>query len=209
MEAEFWNERYKRKDYVYGEEPNEFLRSQLKPGKGEWIFPADGEGRNAVYAASLGYKTFSFDQSSEGKIKALQLAQKKGVSIEYEVNSFEKINLGKNRFDGAVFCYTHLPLTIRKSAYTKILDSVKDGGRIIFEAFSKKQVEYQARGEKSGGPQDISMLFDEETVREAFPNVKFDFIETREVNLSEGEFHRGKGHVMRFVGTVAHEKHGR
>ena len=69
---EMWNERYAQKTFAYGEEPNVFLKEQLieiKPGKA--LFPAEGEGRNAVYTATLGWKVNAFDLSKEGKQKAI------------------------------------------------------------------------------------------------------------------------------------------
>ncbi|HRN48956.1 MAG TPA: hypothetical protein PKW69_13045, partial [Niabella sp.] len=59
---EFWNDRYSREEYSYGQLPNEFLKEtlqKLKPGK--ILFPAEGEGRNAVFAASLGWHADAFD----------------------------------------------------------------------------------------------------------------------------------------------------
>lgn len=200
MQKEFWNERYAKAEYVYGEEPNEFLKEQLKPGRGVWLFPAEGEGRNAVYAASLGIQVVAFDQSEAGRTKAIRLAEKRGVKIEYQVGPVQDIELPKARFDGAALIYAHFLPEFRVDAYRKITGSLKPGARIIFEAFSKKQVEYQARGEKSGGPQDIAMLFSEDEVRSLFAGIEFDLLEAREIELREGEHHHGKGHVVRFTG---------
>lgn len=47
-----WDERYQGEDFVYGTEPNDFLRSQidhLPPGR--ILCPAEGEGRKAVFLA--------------------------------------------------------------------------------------------------------------------------------------------------------------
>ena len=71
MMQDFWNKRYKQKEYAYGEQPNRFFKEQiqnLSPGKA--LFPAEGEGRNAVYAAQLGWEVEAFDISEEGKNKA-------------------------------------------------------------------------------------------------------------------------------------------
>lgn len=77
-----WNERYGKEEYVYGEEPNVFFAAQLtKLQNGVIILPCEGEGRNAVYAASQGWKVNAFDTSEAGKTKAIQLASNKGVTI--------------------------------------------------------------------------------------------------------------------------------
>ena len=71
---EFWNERYRQNEFAYGEEPNEFLKEQLaKLQPGSILFPAEGEGRNAVYAAQSGWQVSAFDISEEGKKKAERL----------------------------------------------------------------------------------------------------------------------------------------
>lgn len=68
--TEFWNQRYASVDYAYGTSPNLFYREKLEfvsPGK--ILFPAEGEGRNAVYAAKSGWNVTAFDLSTEGKKK--------------------------------------------------------------------------------------------------------------------------------------------
>lgn len=75
---DFWNERYKESDYIYGTLPNEFFAASLaslNPGK--IILPCEGEGRNAVYAASLGWTVLAFDFSESAKEKALKLLKRK------------------------------------------------------------------------------------------------------------------------------------
>jgi hypothetical protein len=70
----FWDHRYSKEDFAYGDNPNTFLVTTLPsytPGK--ILFPAEGEGRNAVYAASLGWDTVAFDISSVGRLKAEML----------------------------------------------------------------------------------------------------------------------------------------
>ena len=54
---EFWNSRYQEKEYAYGLEPNLFFKSELiKLIPGKALFPAEGEGRNAVFAAKSGWE---------------------------------------------------------------------------------------------------------------------------------------------------------
>ena len=70
----FWNERYADSQYAYGTEPNAFFKSQIdqRPA-GRILLPAEGEGRNAVYAATLGWDVYAFDFSTKAKEKALLL----------------------------------------------------------------------------------------------------------------------------------------
>jgi hypothetical protein len=65
-----WNDRYGKIEFAYGEQPNNFLKEQLiKIPAGTILFPAEGEGRNAIYAATQGWNVCFFDQSIEGKRK--------------------------------------------------------------------------------------------------------------------------------------------
>ena len=79
---EFWNERYYENGYAYGEEANIFFKEELlKLKPGNILLPAEGEGRNAVFAAKQGWEVEAFDISDVGKEKAIQLARKNGVNI--------------------------------------------------------------------------------------------------------------------------------
>lgn len=201
MTKDFWDERYSKAEYAYGEEPNEYLKEQLqKFPAGKILFPAEGEGRNSVYAATQGWDTHAFDQSKEGKNKALQLAEKNKVTIDYQVGALEAIHFNEQEFDAIALFYAHFPAD-KKSAYHKILDSyLKKGGIIIFEAFSKTNLEYIAKNPRVGGPKDVDMLFSVAELKEDFPNYEIIELEEAVVNLNEGQFHTGEGAVIRFVG---------
>ncbi len=84
---DFWNERYAAREYVYGKKPNQYFKKNidgLTPVK--ILLPCKGEGRNAVYAAQKGWDVEAIDFSVEGKKKALSLALKNNVSINYNPN---------------------------------------------------------------------------------------------------------------------------
>lgn len=196
-----WNERYSNKEFAYGEEPNKYVKNELDKLKaGTILFPAEGEGRNAVYAAKMGWNVFAFDISVEGKNKAMQLAATNNVKIDYEVGELDSINYGQEKFDAIGLIYAHFPAAI-KSHYHTILDKyLRKGGVVIFEAFSKKHLDYVQKNEKVGGPKDIESLFSIEEIKVDFPNYDFEGLEETEIELNEGLFHNGKGSVIRFVG---------
>jgi SAM-dependent methyltransferase len=196
-----WDERYSNTEFAYGEEPNKYLKEQLDKLKvGTILFPAEGEGRNAVYAAKLGWEVFAFDISIEGKKKALQLAESNNVTIDYQIGGLETIYYEENQFDAIGLIYAHFPATI-KSHYHTILDKyLRKGGVVIFEAFSKKHLDYVQKNEKVGGPKDVESLFSIEEIRSDFPDYDFEELAEMEIQLNEGLFHNGKGSVIRFVG---------
>jgi SAM-dependent methyltransferase len=199
--TERWNDRYSKETFAYGEAPNNYFKEQIEKLKpGTILFPAEGEGRNAVFAARLGWKVSAFDISIEGKTKALRLAERNNVTIDYQVGLLEALNYKSGEFDALALIYAHFPAAI-KSAYHKALDAyVRKGGFIIFEAFSKKHLDYLAKNEKVGGPKEIDMLFSVDEIKSDFANYEIIELEEKEIELNEGEFHNGKGSVIRFVG---------
>lgn len=196
-----WDERYSEEGYAYGIEPNEYLKKQLqKLNLGTILFPAEGEGRNAVYAAQLGWNVSAFDTSKEGKKKALQLAEKKDVTIDYKVGLLPNLKYRREQFDVIALIFAHFPPEI-KSQYHQLLSSyVKPDGIVILEAFSKKNLEYRFKNEKIGGPKDLDTLFSLEEVKADFHNFEIIELVEKEVELNEGLYHIGKGSVIRFVG---------
>lgn len=196
-----WDERYGNEVYAYGTSPNVFFKeqlAQLNPGK--ILLPAEGEGRNAVYAAGLGWDVVAFDQSIEGSKKAILLAETKHVEIEYLIGEFAKHYFEDASFDAIGLIFAHFPADV-KSGYHRILNRyLKKGGLVIFEAFSKNHLSYVAANPKVGGPKDINMLFSLEEIRMDFADFDILVLEEKEVELHEGPFHDGVGSVIRFLG---------
>ncbi len=77
---------------------------------------------------------------------------------------------------------------------------LRKGGFIIFEAFSKKHLDYVTKNEKVGGPKDIESLFSIEEIKADFPGYSIIELQETEIELREGLFHNGTGSVIRFVG---------
>ncbi|MCA1919339.1 MAG: class I SAM-dependent methyltransferase [Flavobacterium piscis] len=196
-----WNDRYSSEEFAYGTAPNNYLKEQLEKLKtGSILFPAEGEGRNAVFAAQLGWKVSAFDISAEGKNKALKLAESNNVVIDYQVGELETLNYQAEQFDVIALIYAHFPAAIKSSIHQTLETYLRKDGYIIFEAFSKKHLEYLAINDKVGGPKDIESLFSIEEIQSDFPDYEIIQLEEKEIELNEGLFHNGKGSVIRFVG---------
>lgn len=194
---EFWNQRYSSKDYAYGEAPNEFFKQSLinLPEKGKILMPADGEGRNGVFAAREGWQVTAFDISSEGRKKALQLAGKFSVSIDYQLKGFDEVDFPDESFDAVGLIFAHSPAEKRPLYHQKVVRWLKPGGVVILEGYAKAQL-----GKPSGGPPSLSMLFSEEELRSDFSSLKELDIWYEEVVLEEGLYHRGEASVIRMIG---------
>lgn len=198
----FWNNRYKQDEFAYGKSPNEYLKQKIKTlqPKGKILFPAEGEGRNAVYAATLGWDVDAFDISLEGKNKALQLAKENNVSIDYKVGYLPELDYDSEQFDAIALIYAHFPADI-KAEYLKLLSKkLKKGGLVIFEAFSKNHIEYRKKNPEVGGPASLDVLYNTDEIKSYFKNFEILELEEKEIELNEGLYHNGKGSVIRFVG---------
>ncbi len=205
---EFWNERYSEDGWAYGQEPNTFIKQELNALKSEVgnqnlsiLFPAEGEGRNAVFAAILGFNVNAFDISESGKEKAIKWAENNNVSIDYQINGFDAVNYTVNQFDGIVFCYTHFPSEIQAKFIQSMMRFVKIGGKIIFECFSVNNLPYRQKNPQVGGPDNASMLYSVDSVRTLFDNCQKVAVTEEITQLDEGKYHVGEACVIRMVAT--------
>jgi 2-polyprenyl-3-methyl-5-hydroxy-6-metoxy-1,4-benzoquinol methylase len=199
--ADKWNDRYSKEEFAFGEDPNNYLKEQLtKLDAGAILFPAEGEGRNAVFAAKQGWKVSAFDISAVGREKALKLAETNEVSIDYQVGLLEELTYEPRQFDAIALIYAHFPADIKSACHMALDKYLRVGGTIIFEAFSKKHIDYVTKNEKVGGPKEIDMLFSIEELKADFPGYDVIELKEEEIELSEGQFHNGTGSVVRFVG---------
>ena len=197
-----WDKRYGDTAYAYGEEPNVFFKDTLNKLdlKGSILLPAEGEGRNAIYAAKKGMEVFAFDISIEGKNKALGLAKKEDVEINYEVGSFFSLDLVNQSYDCCALIYSHFPPDARNAYHHKINELIKLNGILILEGFCTGHLEYQKMNPSVGGPKKEALFFSTEMIKNDFSNFEIIQLEEKEVELNEGKYHQGKAKVIRFIG---------
>jgi len=196
-----WDDRYQESGYAYGDQPNEYLKEQLKKFEPKQIlFPAEGEGRNAVFAATLGWQTYAFDISEAGRKKAIALAEKQNVKIDYQVGELSSLKYKDEAFDAIGLIYAHFPADVRVDILATLSRLLKKNGIIIFEAFSKSHLEYVNKDANVGGPKDINMLFSIDEIKSYFNNYTILELVEQEIELKEGHYHNGIGSVIRFVG---------
>ncbi len=199
---DFWNQRYSDPNFAYGKLPNEFFKEQVQqlPPNSKILFPAEGEGRNAVYAATQGHFVWAFDQSEQGKIKAISLAEELGVQIQYDVLSASAVVYQQHQFDAIVLIYAHFHQSQRHELHQRFLHWLKPNGTVILEAFSQNHPPFQQEYPNVGGPSSTELLYSEEILHQDFPNFEIQTLKTEVIDLQEGNCHSGNGSVVRFVG---------
>lgn len=196
-----WDERYKELEFAYGKDPNVFFKEWLpKFAPGSILMPADGEGRNGVFAARTGWKVTSFDLSIEGQSKALQLARENDVELEYVVADLDHLGFERGSFDAIGLVYAHFSAEKKSIFHRKLNDYLRPGGIVILEAFSKRHLHFIELDPKVGGPRDIDMLYSIEEITADFSNYEMLMLAEEEILLNEGKYHIGRGTVIRFVG---------
>lgn len=190
-----WDERYNRKEYVYGSTPNVFFENQLTDLKpGVILLPCEGEGRNALFAAQSNWNVVAFDSSEVGKNKAMALAAQNNVSYDYQILDVNEANFEPESFDVIALIYAHFKPMLRSKFHGTLQRWLKPGGKIILEAFNPEQLNYN-----SGGPKDLDMLYSTDILYKDFEGMKIELIETSTIVLDEGAFHQGDAAVIRFV----------
>jgi SAM-dependent methyltransferase len=192
----FWDERYSSEEFIYGKEPNEFFKQNIeKLNPGKLLLPGEGEGRNAVFAARLGWIVDATDQSKVAKQKAERLADEFKVKINYTVCDISEYEFPDNYYDVVALIFFHKPPDLRKNIHRKIISALKPNGMLIFEKFSKEQL-----GKDSGGPQNIDMLYSIEDIERDFHSLKTVLLEDNIITLNEGPKHSGEASVIRYIG---------
>ena len=200
--GEMWDKRYSGEEYAYGKEANVWLAeriSEVTPSPdNKALFPADGEGRNAVWAARCGWNSEVFDLSKVGKEKCQLLAQEHGVAVEYEVDDLSKRDFSSQKYALVACSWFHTPSEIRKEHMPRMLHSLKPGGHFIMEGYHKSQMEMQ-----SGGPKSLDLLFDLDEVLgeltgESAPQMKIIHTAVTSTILEESNLHMGLARVVRF-----------
>lgn len=190
----FWDERYISDDYIYGTEPNLYLKDKLNEIKPNSLilFPCEGEGRNCVYAKSLGHEILAFDSSIEGKNKAIKLAAQNNLKIDYLINDIETFEYKSNSFDCLSLIYAHFHEDLRSIVFSKFNKMLKPGAFLIIEVFNKKQI-----NNNTGGPKDINLLFELNQTISLLSDFEILEASELEVELNEGDYHKGKSDVLR------------
>ena len=191
---EFWNERFSDSGYAYGVHANDFLRMIChQPATGDVLSLCEGEGRNAVYLAKLGFRVTAVDFSAVGLQKARDLAAREGVSITTIVADLSDFDLGVNCWDMVISVFAQPPGAIRQNIYRQLQYALRPGGSFILE--SKVVVDATA-AERYPGAQVL--------VREIAP-LSVTTAREQERQLNEGSYHKGMQRTVQILAIKSTE----
>ena len=197
----FWDKRYSEEAYTYGMAPNKYFKAKLDamPTPGRLLLLAEGEGRNAVYAAEQGWQVSAVDFSRKAQEKALKLAAERGVSIDYQVANVQDYSFDANGpWDVIGLIYAHFPPALRARIHHKCVAALAPSGTLILESFNRRQM-----NRLSGGPKNIDLLYTKRLLEDDFEgqnSMKTLELYESTVFLQEGFGHEGLGDVVRLIG---------
>ena len=191
-----WDERYNEPCYAYGTAPNEFIASVVDMiPKGKILSLAEGEGRNAVYLASLGYQVTGVDGSEVGLRKAMHLAAERGVAITTIHADLSEFEIVPEQWDGVIAIFCHVPSALRIPLHRAAVQGVKSGGVFVLEVFSKEQLSYG-----TGGPPSLDMLMSLEELKRELAGLELVHAVRMERVVREGCRHTGLASVIQILG---------
>ena len=200
-DVERWNQRFAQPDFVFGEEPNAWLRAHAYHWRaGQRVLcVADGEGRNSVWLAQQGLRLEAFDISPVGVAKARGLAQRRGVQVDYQVADCDGFAWPRAAYDGvaAIFVQFADP-AMRARLFTRIVDSLAPGGVLVLQGYTPQQLVY-----RTGGPAQVENLYTEALLRASFGALELLTLSDYEAEVDEGAGHRGRSAL---IGLVARKR---
>lgn len=191
-----WNQRYAKPGYAYGTEPNGFLVSvAARIPKGRVLSLGEGEGRNAVHLAGLGYDVTAVDVSDVGLEKATRLATDQGVALSTVVSDLATYQIEPGAWDGIVSIFCHLPRPLRQQVHAAAVSGLRPGGAIVLEAYTPRQLDFG-----TGGPPVRELLVSLTELRRELGALELVIARETERDVVEGRCHHGRSAVVQIVG---------
>ena len=192
-----WNKRFAGADYLFGTEPNVWLREHAavwQPGQ-RVLCVADGEGRNSVWLARRGLQVEAFDIAEQGVAKARRLAEAQAAQVNYLLAGIDDYAWPQAAFDGvaAIFVQFADPAA-RERLFANIVRCLKPGGVLVLQGYTPKQLEY-----RTGGPPVLSHLYTEPMLRQAFADLEIIELRDYEAEVAEGSGHHGHSALIGLV----------
>lgn len=190
-----WEQRFGAETYLYGTEPNDFLRDSIRLLPiGTALCLAEGEGRNAVFLAESGYEVRSVDLTEAGVAKTLRLAEQRRVRVDAVVGDLGAFDIGIGRWDVVVSIFAHMPPPVRRDLHARVVAALKPGGVFLLEAYTPNQV-----GRGTGGPPSAETTMTLAALSEELAGLELIHAAELDREVVEGVGHTGRGAVVQII----------
>jgi SAM-dependent methyltransferase len=160
VDAEGWDDRYRSSELVWGIAPNRWVEQELAGlPAGRALDVACGEGRNALWLASLGWQVTAVDFSPVALEKGHALEERALADRAGSVRvSWRCADATTYRHDAAIdvalLCYLQLPAAQRRAAVRNAAAALAPGGTLLVIGHDSANL-----ADGTGGPQDPRVLF--------------------------------------------------
>jgi cyclopropane fatty-acyl-phospholipid synthase-like methyltransferase len=196
-ELQRWQSRFGTPGYLFGTEPNVFLKSQahwLRPG-GRALSVADGEGRNGVWLAQQGLDVLAIDFAAAALEKSRALAAARGVRLRTEIADITTWRWPAETFDAVAVIFVQVVFPAARSAFFQNLKrTLKPGGVLLMQGYRTEQLAY-----RTGGPPEAERLYTRMLLQEAFGDMAQLEIREHDSVISEGTAHVGMSALIDLV----------
>lgn len=189
-----WDTRYGDGDYVFGTEPNDFLAEvahRIPPGR--VLCLADGEGRNGVHLAALGYEVVSLDVSPVGLAKARRLAHARGVRLAMVAADLDDLRIERGGWSAVVSIFAHVEPGLRARVHRRAVEGLMPGGAFVLEGYTPRHF----GGTDATG--NNARMLEVRTLRRELAGLRFDVLRELRRDLREGRQHTGPGDVVQVL----------
>jgi hypothetical protein len=194
---ETWNARFARDEYLFGEEPNAFLRANTHwmQSDDSVLCVADGEGRNSVWLAEQGLKVSAFDFAPNAVAKAKRLALRRNVTVAHELGDAYTWPWTARRYRALVAVFIQfLPPESRNNVFAGMMSTIEPGGLFLLEGYRPEQVDYA-----TGGPPRREHMYTREWLEATFSGWEFLVLKDYDAVICEGKAHNGLSALIDLV----------
>jgi len=196
-EMERWEARFGAPGYLFGKEPNAFLKSQADRlrGRKTALTVADGEGRNGVWLAEQGLDVLAIDFSPVALAKARALARERGVALRTEVADVTTWRWPQDAYDVIAAIFIHFAAPERSAFFSNLKKALKPSGLLLLQAYRPEQLNY-----RTGGPPDTERMYTRAILEAAFGDLSELEIREHDDVLREGTAHVGMSALIDLIG---------
>ena len=155
MRREDWDARYAAVENLWAAKPNRFLVAEvgdLEPGRA--LDLACGEGQNAIWLGTLGWRVTGVDYSEVAIAKARARAERDGVDVDFVCADLVTYEPDARAFDLVLVLYLHIPSAQRAAIHANAAAGVGPGGTFLLLGHDLTNLT-----DGVGGPSDPDILY--------------------------------------------------
>ncbi len=155
MRREDWDKSYASVENLWAVKPNRFLVAEvadLEPGRA--LDLACGEGQNAIWLATLGWKVTGVDYSEVAIAKAEARAERDGVEVDFVCADLVEYEPETDAFDLVLVLYLHISSDQRVGVHARASAAVAAGGTFLLLGHDLANATHGV-----GGPSDHDLLY--------------------------------------------------